>query len=104
MTALLSSAGANRTAKRAAVIHLLFNVIGAVVFGILMFVVFTVNPAFAGGRVSSVGISVFHTVFNITNTLLLFPFAKQLVTLSGRIIRERAGTPGGCGNICVFRG
>lgn len=89
VTALLSSAGANRTAKRAAVIHLLFNVIGAVVFGILMFVVFTVNPAFAGGRVSSVGISVFHTVFNITNTLLLFPFAKQLVTLSGRIIRER---------------
>ncbi len=89
VTALLSSAGANRTAKRAAVIHLLFNVIGAVVFGILMFIVFTVNPAFAGGRVSSVGISVFHTVFNITNTLLLFPFAKQLVTLSGRIIRER---------------
>lgn len=89
VTALLSSAGANRTAKRAAVIHLLFNVIGAVVFGILMFVVFTMNPAFAGGRVTSVGISVFHTVFNITNTLLLFPFAKQLVTLSGRIVREK---------------
>ncbi len=90
VTALLSSAGANRTAKRAAVIHLLFNVIGAVVFGILMFVVFTMNPAFAGGRVTSVGISVFHTVFNITNTLLLFPFAKQLVTLSGRIVREKS--------------
>lgn len=89
VTALLSSAGANRTAKRAAVIHLLFNVIGAVVFGILMFVVFTMNPAFAGGRVTSVGISVFHTVFNITNTLLLFPFTKQLVTLSGRIVREK---------------
>lgn len=90
VTALLSSAGANRTAKRAAVIHLLFNVIGAVVFGILMFVVFTMNPAFAGGRVTSVGISVFHTVFNITNTLLLFPFTKQLVTLSGRIVREKS--------------
>ncbi len=90
VTALLSSAGANRTAKRAAVIHLLFNVIGAVVFGILMFVVFTMNPAFAGGRVTSVGISVFHTVFNITNTLILFPFAKQLVILSGRIVREKS--------------
>ena len=89
VTALISSAGANRTAKRAAVIHLLFNVIGAVVFGILMFIVFTMNPAFAGGNVTSVGISVFHTVFNISNTLILFPFAKQLVTLSGRIIRER---------------
>lgn len=89
VTALISSAGANRTAKRAAIIHLLFNVIGAIVFGILMFVVFTMNPAFAGGRVTSVGISVFHTAFNITNTLLLFPFAKQLVTLSGRIVREK---------------
>ena len=88
VTALISSAGANRTAKRAAVIHLLFNVIGAVVFGILMFAIFTMNPVFAGGQVTSVGISIFHTVFNISNTLLLFPFAKQLVTFSGRIIRK----------------
>lgn len=90
VTALLSSAGANRTAKRAAVIHLLFNVLGALIFGVLMFVVFTMNPAFAGGKVTSVGISVFHTVFNITNTLVLFPFAKLLVELSGKIIREKA--------------
>ena len=89
VTALISSVGANRTAKRAAVIHLLFNVIGAVVFGILMFAIFTMNPVFAGGQVTSVGISIFHTVFNISNTLLLFPFAKQLVTFSGRIIREK---------------
>ena len=89
VTAVISSAGANRTAKRAAVIHLLFNVIGAVVFGILMFAIFTMNPVFAGGQVTSVGISIFHTVFNISNTLLLFPFAKQLVTFSGRIIREK---------------
>lgn len=93
VTALISSAGANRTAKRAAVIHLLFNVIGAIVFGILMFVVFVMNPAFAGSRVTSVGISVFHTVFNVTNTLLLFPFAKHLVTLSGQIVREKPERP-----------
>ena len=90
VTALLSSAGANRTAKRAAVIHLLFNVLGALIFGVLMFIVFTMNPAFAGGKVTSVGISVFHTIFNITNTLVLFPFAKILVELSGKIIREKA--------------
>ena len=90
VTALLSSAGANRTAKRAAVIHLLFNVLGALIFGVLMFVVFTMNPAFASGKVTSVGISVFHTIFNITNTLVLFPFAKILVELSGKIIREKA--------------
>ena len=89
VTALLSSAGANRTAKRAAVIHLLFNVLGALIFGVLMFVVFTMNPVFASGKVTSVGISVFHTIFNITNTLVLFPFAKILVELSGKIIREK---------------
>ncbi|MDD3221351.1 MAG: Na/Pi cotransporter family protein [Clostridia bacterium] len=89
VTALLSSAGANRTAKRAAVIHLLFNVIGSIIFAVLMFVVFTMNPAFAGGHVTSVGISIFHTIFNISNTLLLFPFAKQLVDLSGKIVREK---------------
>ena len=90
VTALISSAGANRTAKRAAVIHLLFNVIGSVIFGILMFVVFQMNPGFAGGQVSSVGISIFHTIFNISNTLILFPFAKQLVDLSGKIVREKS--------------
>ena len=89
VTALLSSAGANRTAKRAAVIHLLFNVLGAWIFGVLMFVVFPMTPAFASGKVTSVGISVFHTIFNITNTLVLFPFAKILVELSGKIIREK---------------
>ena len=86
VTALLSSAGANKTAKRAAVIHLLFNVAGAVIFGVLMTVVFTVAPGFASQNISSTQISMFHTVFNITNTLLLFPFAGLLVKLSGMII------------------
>jgi len=60
---------------------------GSVIFGILMFVVFQMNPVFAGGQVSSVGISIFHTIFNISNTLILFPFAKQLVDLSGKIVK-----------------
>jgi phosphate:Na+ symporter len=89
VTALLSSASATRTAKRAAVIHLMFNVFGAIFFGVLMFIVFTVKPDFAAANVSSVGISIFHTVFNIGNTLILFPFANQLVTISGKIVRER---------------
>lgn len=88
VTALISSAGANKTAKRAAVIHLLFNTIGAVIFGILMFVVFIVLPDFANSQINSVGISVFHTIFNVTNTLLLFPFANKLVSFSGLIVRE----------------
>lgn len=88
VTALLSGIGANKTAKRAAIIHLLFNFIGAILFGILMFIVFTINPVFASSHISSTEISIFHTAFNITNTVLLFPFANLLVSLSGKIIKE----------------
>lgn len=88
VTALLSSTGANKTAKRAAVIHLLFNVLGAVIFGVVMVIVFIVNPAFASSNITSVDISIFHTIFNISCTVILFPFAKQLVTLSGLFIDD----------------
>ncbi len=90
VTALISSAGANKTAKRAAVIHFLFNFIGAALFGVLMFVIFQLNPAFADGTINSVQISIFHTIFNITNTVVLFPFANKLVKLSGVIIKDVA--------------
>lgn len=88
VTALISSAGANKTAKRAAVIHFLFNLLGAVIFGIIMFSVFWWNPAFANAEISSVDISIFHTIFNITNTLILFPFGNLLVKLSGLFVKE----------------
>lgn len=89
VTALISSAGANRTAKRAAIIHMLFNVMGAIIFGILMLVLFSVNPSWGNSMISSTEISVFHTVFNVANTILLFPFANVLVTLSGKIVKEK---------------
>lgn len=88
VTALISSAGANKTAKRAAIIHFLFNFFGAVIFGILMFFVFMWKPAFANVEINSIDISIFHTIFNVTNTLILFPFANQLVKLSGKLVKE----------------
>ncbi len=87
VTALLSSLGAHRTAKRAAVIHLLFNITGAILFGCVMFAVFSLNRVLAAAPISSVQISVFHTVFNVTNTLLLFPFAGWLVKMSGILVK-----------------
>ena len=89
VTALISAAGANRTAKRAAVIHLSFNVIGAVIFGIGAMILFTAMPEFAHSPITLVEISIFHTFFNVTNTLILFPFANKLVELSGLIVREK---------------
>lgn len=87
ITAVLSSAGAHRTAKRAAVIHFLFNVIGTIIFGTIMFTVFLFNKELVNADINSVQISVFHTIFNITNTVLLFPFANYLVKLSGILVR-----------------
>lgn len=89
VTALISSTGAHRTAKRAAIIHLLFNVCGAVLFGILMYLLFLFNESLASSSISTVQISIFHTIFNVTNTLLLFPFANQLVKISGMIVKEK---------------
>lgn len=89
VTALISSAGTNRTAKRAAIIHLMFNVIGAVIFSAIMLVITAVAPEFAHSPMSIVEISIFHTIFNTTNTVILFPFANQLVKLSGLIIHEK---------------
>lgn len=92
VTALISSTGSSRTAKRAAVIHLLFNVIGAVIFGIGFFFVFMLKPDFANSTINAVQISIFHTFFNLTNTLILFPFANQLVQLSGVVVRGKDET------------
>ncbi|NLO10334.1 MAG: Na/Pi cotransporter family protein [Clostridiales bacterium] len=88
ITALLSGIGASKTAKRAAFIHLSFNVIGAAIFGALMYVIFRFQPNFAASGVNSTQISIFHTIFNLTNTIILFPFAKGLVKLSGLFIDD----------------
>ena len=88
ITAILSSAGANKTAKRAAVIHLSFNVLGAAIYGVIMMIFFGIFPDLAMQHISSTQISIFHSIFNISVTILLFPFANALVKLSGLIIRE----------------
>lgn len=88
VTAMISSANANKTAKRAAVIHLLFNVMGAAIFGVIMFVIFKLNPSFASSKISMVQISIFHTIFNVANTIILFPFANYIVKISGLIIND----------------
>ncbi len=92
VTALLSCMGAHRTAKRAAVIHLLFNCVGAALFGVVMWGIFFFRPAFSASPINSVEISVFHTIFNVTNTILLFPFSSLLVKLSCILVKDRTET------------
>lgn len=87
VTAMLSSIGANKTAKRAAYVHLMFNVIGSFIFTIGAILIFkVVIPDQATAIITMTQISVFHTFFNISNTIILFPFANQLVALAEKLV------------------
>ena len=88
VTAMISAAGASANAKRAAVIHLLFNTLGAVVFGIIAVAGFAVFPQLALSNVNSVHLALFHTFFNVLNTCLLYPFAGLLVKVSQRLVKD----------------
>ncbi len=84
---MLSSIGANKTAKRAAIIHLMFNVIGTVIFAVVSIAYFQImNQTLGQSIIKLTEISIFHTFFNVGNTLLLFPFAKLLVKISEKLI------------------
>lgn len=89
VTALLSSVGAGKNAKRAALVHLYFNVIGTAVF---MIVFYTINAfldfTFMHDPANAAGIAVIHSLFNIGATLLLLPFAKGLEKLAMLSIKE----------------
>ena len=89
VTAVISGIGANKNAKRAAGIHLAFNIIGAAVcmalfYGINSFVHF----AFLSHAANSVGIAIMHTVFNVAATCILFPFGNLLVKLTEIVIPD----------------
>ncbi len=91
VTAMLSSIGGSRDARRAAVMHLSFNMIGAILFTVLSIVLFAMKPALAHYHISPVQISLFHTGFKLIMTVLLFPFGEQLVSLSGVLVPEKKG-------------
>ena len=90
VTALLSAIGANKNAKRAAMIHLYFNLIGTVLF---MAVFYTVNAAvhfsFMPQAATPAGIAILHSAFNVTATLVLLPFGKWLEKLACLTIRDK---------------
>ena len=86
-TALISSIGVNRNAKRVAVIHILFNVIGTVVFMAVFYILHAfINFHFVNNTISPVGIAMFHSIFNICTTALLLPFTQVLVKIAVKTI------------------
>lgn len=88
VTAMLSSVGAKRNAKTAALMHLLFNVIGTILFSVVAILFFTVmNPAMGEGMITQTQISTVHTIFNIGTTVLLFPVSNLIIKLAKKIGR-----------------
>ena len=89
VTAIISSIGASKNAKRTALVHLYFNIIGTALF---MIVFDSINAFvhfdFLGDAATPAGIAVVHSIFNIAATLVLLPFAKVLEKLAYMSIKE----------------
>lgn len=93
-TAMLSAIGSTTNGKRAAMIHLLFNLFGSIIFFIILVCVpnfydITFNKWFASSPQTA--IAMFHTFFNVVCTILFMPFIKWFVKLSSLLIPEKKG-------------
>ncbi len=92
VTALISSIGANKPAKRVAVVHLYFNVIGTVLFLSVFYLINAfIDLPFMQDSLNAVGIAVIHTGFNVLTTALFLPFTKQLERLACLTVRDKPG-------------
>lgn len=92
ITAVLASMGTSRNAKRATVIHLIFNIFGTVLFTIIC-IVFPLT-SFVGGLTPGnppAQIANMHTLFNIATTLILLPFGTRLAALAEKLLPETPG-------------
>ena len=96
VTALLASVGANANSKRVALIHFTFNIIGSVIFAVVIWIfrdpvinllvsLFPSNDAMS----LQMRVSVFHVIFNVTTTCILLPFVNQLVKYSMFVIKDK---------------
>ena len=90
VTALLSSIGVSKDAKRVACIHVLIKIIGTLILLPLVIILEdVVDLSIMDKAVNSVGIAAMHTIFNVSITLMLLPFTKQLVKLSHIVVRDK---------------
>jgi len=93
VTALISSVGASKNARRAAFIHLYFNLIGTIIFMVVFYSLnFFLDFSFMPKNIGAAGIAVVHSLFNIGCAVVLFPFANQLVSLASFTVKNKKET------------
>ena len=91
ITALISSFGVNKHAKRVTAVHVSFNIIGTAVWLAVYLILDGVFKfAFADADATPFAIAVIHSIFNIATTLLLYPFSKQLEKLAHKLVKDKA--------------
>lgn len=89
VTALISSIGVNRSAKRVAIVHICFNCIGTLVFlPIFLLLNWLIQIPFTNSAIDPAGIALVHTVFNLVTTALLLPFSKYMEKLAYTFVRQ----------------
>ena len=92
VTALISSIGVKRNAKKVAAIHVSFNLIGTVFFLALFYGLDAlVHFSFTDMPIGAFEIAVVHSIFNVATTILLLPFSKQLVKIANLVVRDKKG-------------
>ena len=92
VTALISSIGVKRNAKKVAAIHVSFNLIGTVFFLALFYGLDAlVHFSFTDMPIGAFEIAVVHSIFNVATTILLLPFSKQLVRIANLVVRDKKG-------------
>ncbi len=89
ITAILSSLGTNKNAKRAAVVHLTFNVAGAVIWlSIFSVISYVFKPAILDASASYLGVAVVHTIFNVACTAIMLPMSSLLEKLAIKLVPD----------------
>lgn len=86
VTTIISSANSSKNGKRTALLHLLFNVFGGIVFSAVVLITYPFIKNFLATSISLFEISLFHTGFNICNTIILYPLSNFMVDITKKII------------------
>ncbi len=91
VTALIATIGTNTNAKRTGLIHLMFNLIGVIIFTAIVWIFQNQIVYLLDSSINNVAyeIAIFHVIFNTSTTLLLLPFINLLVKIANKIIREK---------------
>lgn len=88
MTALISSFGTNKNAKRVVALHIYIKVIGSIIFTAAMYIFMAFGNGFLEHTCSMIGVAVVHTLFNVINTFVLIPFKKPIMRLCEKTVKS----------------